>query len=359
MLATTSQSNAASKRHDIETPERCPVCLTHEVRAISVIESAQTLKLGSASFSSLPFELREQIWLYTLPPRLIYLHLHEVYQLATDDLKLRVGHDSPNLDYVPRTASVIFNHSIYSQGTTPAEAFALYAKETIASLEIKRKLHLESTSDIWDLNDFKFEIPAPPAALVVCRESRQIAIRKGYVIAFRPVNLKTKGNKTEEKGIWVDFEHDIIMFNTIPRHESTHPRTELYDLLRLLMEVVPEDVARIRNLALRGDLISVLETLRACGESVINGGDSEWHRFSGYRNLKHILVDDEFNSHERYRSQSPTRTPSPLFRGNEQAVEEFLKARLIRNDMYANPSVWPWGIPSFKVVRGEAWKEYF
>ena len=361
MLATTSQSNAASKRHGIETPDRCPVCPTHEVRTLSVIESAQTSKIESASFSSLPFELREQIWLYTLPPRLIYVHLHEVFPLAHDDAELQEEQDSPSLDYVPRTAPVIFNLSIYSQGTTPAEAFALYAKETIVSLEIKRTLHPESTSDVWDLNDYKFKIPAPPAALVVCKESRQIAIRQGYVLAFRPVNLKMKGNKTEEKGIWVDFERDMIMFNTIPRHESTYPRTELHDLLRLLMAAIPDDVARIRSLGLRGDLISVLETLRACGESVTNGESSEWHRFSGYRSLKHIWVDDEFHfdSHERYRPQSQTGTPSPLFKGNEQAVEDFLKARMIRNDMYANSPVWPWGIPSFTVVRGEAWKKYF
>lgn len=237
----------------------------------------------------------------------------------------------------------------------------MYAKEAIASLEMKKNSQPDSTPGEWDLKDFNNESPEPPAALNVCRESRQVAIRKGYVLAFKPVCLKMKGKKSERKGIWVDFERDTIMFNTIRQHELPQPRVELYDFLRLLMEFDPEDAALIKNLALRGDLISVLETLRACGQWVTNGEISEWQRFSGYRNLKHIWVDDEFHydSHERYRPHSQTGTPSPLFKGNERAIEDFLKARLVRSDRYANLPVWPWGIPSFKVVRGVAWKDYF
>ncbi|MAD85550.1 MAG: hypothetical protein CL912_21530 [Deltaproteobacteria bacterium] len=361
MPAALSQSNAASKRRDTEPPEQHSFCPTQKAWTDYMTASAQTSKFESTSFSSLPFELREQIWLYTLPPRLIFLHPSEVYPPSTDDAEFLEHQDSLLSDHASRTASILFNYSVYSQGTTPAEAFALYAKETIASLEMKKNSQPDSTPGEWDLKDLNNESPEPPAALNVCRESRQVAIRKGYVLAFKPVCLKMKGIKSERKGIWVDFERDTIMFNTIRQHELPQPRAELYDFLRLLMEFDPEDAALIKNLALRGNLISVLETLRACGQWVTKGEISEWQRFSGYRNLKHIWVDDEFHydSHERYRPHSQTGTPSPLFKGNERAIEDFLKARLVRSDRYANPPVWPWGIPSFKVIRGVAWKDYF
>ncbi|PVH79297.1 hypothetical protein DL98DRAFT_516183 [Cadophora sp. DSE1049] len=361
MSSTLAQSHTANKVHNTAPPEHHPVSPTRKPLAKSMSTSVQTSIVEPASFSALLYELREQIWLYTLQSRLIYLHLHEVYPKAPDDIELLEEQGQPIPHHEQRRISALFNYSIYFPDTTPANAFALYAKDTIASLETKRNSHSGGTTWRWNLEDFKLKSPGPPAALNVCRESREIAIKKGYVLAFKPVNLKRKGNSPEAKGIWVDFERDTIMFNTKPRHELMHPRTDLYEFLLLLMKVLPEDVARIKSIALRGDLIGILETLKDCREEVINSEVSEWQRFPGYSSLKQIWVDDEFHvdRHERNHTRSLTHTPSPLFKGNEQAMEEFLKARLVRNDMYANPPIWPWGVPLFKVVRGEGWKEYF
>ncbi|KAH7400305.1 hypothetical protein BKA64DRAFT_671566 [Cadophora sp. MPI-SDFR-AT-0126] len=326
--------------------------------------SAQTPTHAPASFSSLPYELREQIWLYTLPPRMIYIHQHEVYPLLTkhvellDEQGLEIEHDEPC------KVSVLFNYSIYTQDTTPASAFAIYAKETIASLEKESNTSSDNLTRKWDLQGlqkFKFKSSGPPAALNVCRESRDLAIRKGYVLAFKPVNLENEGSEPCGKGIWVDFERDMVMFNTKLRHWLIHSRTELIEFLGVLMILLPEDAARIKRIALCGDLISTLETLGDCREEVTNGDDSEWRRFPGYPSLKEIWVDDELSvdNHEEDHTQSLTHTPRPLFTGNEQAVEEFLKARLVRNSEHAISITWPWGVPSFKVVRGETWKEYF
>ncbi|KAG4444162.1 hypothetical protein IFR05_000391 [Cadophora sp. M221] len=318
--------------------------------------SEQNFAIEPAFFSSLPFELREQIWLYTLQPRMIYLHPHAIYPPQRVDAAGTMGTELSQVE--SKITSLLFNHSIYSHDTTPADAFSVYAKELESCFERKgKRTGILGHSEI-DPEDCKLTSPGPPAALNVCSESRSTAIRKGYVLAFRGIGVGERGIRTQEKGLWIDFQHDLIMLDTTIRLAVMHQEANTDQALQLLMDCLPEDASRIKSIALRGNLIAALRALKLpCNGPVVGGEDGEWQRFLGYPSLRHIWVDDEF--HVDSPGSSHERVPSPLFLGNEQAVEEFLFARLTRSPLSVRSPSWPWGVPSIKVVRGEAWKNYF
>lgn len=306
-----------------------------------------------ANFSSLPFELREQIWLYTLQPRMIYLHPHAMYPPQSIDETDTMGTVAE-----PTMMSLLFNHSIYSHDTTPAEAFSLYAKELESCLEKKgKKAGVLGHSEV-NPEDFKLPNPGPPAALNFCTESRRIAIRKGYVLAFRGIDVEDGTIQTQEKGVWTDFKQDLIMLDTTIR-PSVMPRQASSDQpLQLLTDYLPEDASRIKSMGLRGNIIGAWRAMKlSCKGPVVGGQEGEWQRFLGYPSLRHIWVDDEF--HVDSPGSTLERVPSPVFLGNEQAMEGFLLARLTRSPLSVRPPRWPSGVPSIKVVRGEAWGEYF
>lgn len=66
-----------------------------------------------SAFESLPFEIREQIWLETLTPRLIYLHPHERLSPPHNDLE----HDK-TIDGQRSGLSVRFNYSVHHPSNT-------------------------------------------------------------------------------------------------------------------------------------------------------------------------------------------------------------------------------------------------
>ena len=73
-----------------------------------------TSRPQSANFSSLPSEIRQQIWLLTLAPRLIYLHSHKTLS------SLAKGNRHKSLRTI---TSIQFSHSLYSPDCTPASHF--------------------------------------------------------------------------------------------------------------------------------------------------------------------------------------------------------------------------------------------
>lgn len=108
----------------------------------------------------------------------------------------------------------------------------------------------------------------PPAALYVCRESRAIATRRGYVLAFKGVDrqleedkLYWQKNDLSHKGVWVGLEQDLIMLDALYRPWMYSKCAPLEPLV-LLNKFFPYDVKRIKRLALGGDPGGILRALR-------------------------------------------------------------------------------------------------
>ncbi|KAH6672130.1 hypothetical protein B0J14DRAFT_655023 [Halenospora varia] len=297
------------------------------------------------TFHSLPFELREQIWMETLTPRLIYLHPSKRHVLTDYDPAKRCTEDSRHC-----VVSVRFNHSVHTPGITPAEEFRSYSS-----------FALPEPSTIWEGDlppqeeqakfmvgrPLQYNSADPPAALYVCSESRQAAIRKGYVLAFRGKDLHLEGEDKEyweknnlgEKGVWVDFERDMIMVD-VSLDPDPHPRCESLRPLRLMKSYARRDTRRVQRLAL-GDTCRRPEMAR---QSWRQG----WMRSIGFKALEEIWVDDEFSQLSPILS-GPERAESRITTEMERGMSFFPKVE--------NAEILP--LPVVKVVRGAQWDEHF
>ncbi len=97
---------------------------------------------------------------------------------------------------------------------------------------------------------------APPA-LYVCRESRKLAIKEGYVLTFKGVDKNLTGedkvfwdrNHVGDTGIWVDFENDLIIFDGMYR-TSVPSKCSPIQSLKLLTIFAPQEVRLMKRIAL-------------------------------------------------------------------------------------------------------------
>lgn len=257
-----------------------------------------------SAFESLPFEIREQIWLETLVPRLIYLHPHR--RIAPHEY----DHERDEILDSPRpTVAVRFNHSLYTASATPAQAFADYASFAVPNPPKNDRMDGESLEydQILAKQPLAYKSADPPAALYVCRESRALALRRGYVLSFKGVDRRLEQEDKEywqknnlgDKGVWVDFEHDIIMLDALYRPWMYSKCASLEPLV-LLHKFAPAEVKSLKRLALGGNSSGVLQALRGQfrpapyihGQRPRPSLPRQWPFVMGFVKLEEIWIDD-------------------------------------------------------------------
>ncbi|KUJ09697.1 uncharacterized protein LY89DRAFT_740773 [Mollisia scopiformis] len=314
-----------------------------------------------SSFQSLPYEIREQIWLYTLLPRLIYIHPHQRLEPHPYD------HESNELvDGLRMTASVRFNHSLHTTSSTPAEAFASYASFVVPDPHYVGRMDGEFLNYEHKLavQPLAWRGGQAPPALHVCGESRAIALRKGYVLAFKGVDLRLeeedkeywKNNHLSDKGIWVNFSTDLIMLDALYRSRM-YPKWAPLQPLVVLNKWAPEDVKRIRYLALGGNPGMVLSALRGNCVPVPHGPrwrtEWQWWVSLGYDNLEEIWIDDEFEVTQKEKYYEVSWRDWECQKG---AAEQCIRAISMGRSKLPH---WTSPLPEVKVVRGKDWRVYF
>jgi hypothetical protein len=321
--------------------------------------------LRSSSFQSLPYELREQIWLESLAPRLIYLYPHHIVSsLPSSSQRPKSSH------YKLTRTDVGFGASIHGTSNTPAQAFAAY--ESFVALKagadgemLEPELKQVGRHPI-------FRNPNSPPALRVCHESRAIALNRGYVLAFKDASMVWKEKeplKEREKiqfqldktfgrkGIWVDFDHDLFMFYTGYKrsacpHYVNRPLTFLHNW-------APDDAKRIKRLALHGQSDMVLKALRADHVAIPHGQRwrTTWQWVSlGFDNLQEIWIDDEVEPENNSELYYDTRGNLRDWQPQKDAAEQFSSSMVVEKSLL--PS-WTAPLPQVKVVRGAEWDTYF
>ena len=148
----------------------------------------------------------------------------------------------------------------------------------------------------------KYRNSKPPPALYVCRQSRQLALRQGYVLAFKGVDKGLTGedkvfwkhNNLSQKGIWVDFANDLIIFDAMYRTGIPFKCAPLQSL-KLLTIFAPEEVRIMKKIALGSSFPGGLSGPNAQAQVrlALNGG---W-RFTWNRDWK-LLAGMGFQSLE-------------------------------------------------------------
>ncbi|KAF4635274.1 hypothetical protein G7Y89_g2826 [Cudoniella acicularis] len=307
------------------------------------------------TFHSLPYELRELIWLATLTPRLIYLHPHKRHILTDYDPAVRCTPESRH-----RVLSVRFNHSVHIPGEIPATKFKAYSSFAIPDpnkiWEEGQKPSQEEQAKFMVMRPLKYENAKPPPALYVCSESREVAIRKGYVLAFKGSDRHLEGEDKEywernflgDKGVWVDFERDMIMLD-VSLEPDPHPRCESLRPLRLLKSYARRDTKRVKRLALGGHIGTALKAMK--GKRIVTMSSAidrqGWLRSLGLKSLEEVWVDDDFKG--RILMRSPEEV--------EKRIVNDMKSGMSYH--FTDQAALDVVLPKVKVVRGAQWDQYF
>lgn len=161
-----------------------------------LVDKTRPIKIRTFKFfPKLPLEIRNQIWSYTLPgPRLLNLQIHLKNKPRIYGCFYRGDGE---------LVSISFN---YIEIGGPSELLTL---------------NIGSCTDGMSLGTMPHEkagLPLGPPALLVNRESRDVALREGYELAFagkhgRP-ELKTAQKWAAfgfaEKRIWINFSRDVL-----------------------------------------------------------------------------------------------------------------------------------------------------
>ena len=323
----------------------------------------------SASFDSLPLELRQRIWDLTLKPRILCLHIHR--RLAP----LLGGPNGELLDGPMRTVAVSFTCSEFVASSTNSShtaegIFASFAQKVYQK-------HKDDGSD-WRMGSLTGPTPLGPVALYVCRESREIAIQR-YCLAFRGTNIDLDGNnkasweqrspedkaewdrcRLSDRGIWVDFSRDIIFVDG-------HFRLGLYskcspvEPMNLIRTYAPVETSNIKRLAIgavsgrrrdegycryRFEMQSVIE-----GDRFARLHDADLVAPSAvFTNVEELLLDDTIGEDDGF---EPHPAGSPNI-GRYGWDEEAMKSNIIK--------IWESkrgaALKLVEFVRGDAWNDY-
>ncbi|CZR62142.1 uncharacterized protein PAC_12039 [Phialocephala subalpina] len=262
--------------------------------------------MASASFSSLPPEIRQEIWLLSFEPRVLCLHMHQRIAPRQSD------YDPHQLDYNSRivlavsfTCTALGSRSVQ----TPDDIFAERSKAIpqVPTTYIK-EMHTKS--------------PGPTSLgtvqLYVCRESRAVAMRR-YELAFggtikkefqrvkqnldprQKVALEDwESRKLWEKRIWVDFDNDIILMELVPRRRDMPVPAPTMTTLWSLNIYAREEVRKIRRLAIGGNWLHEGAIWREMGPVFAFVGTTPPKRgrnpncIEAFKKLRELVVDDSF-----------------------------------------------------------------
>lgn len=315
------------------------------------------------TFSSLPQEIRDDIWLQTLTPRFLYIHQHREYSPP-------LRHTIPKLEREVGDVTITairFTHTTSSPPITPGAAFKAYADASARNRASPSAASPHARSD------------APPTALLVCRESRNLALKNGYVLAFQDISPRPQnptGNPSADvtrpackhivtnylgpRSIWINFSRDTVMFDLVNR-PGAYPRfSEPEDIspFPLLAQHHASDLAQIRYLALGGSLASIIDTLKAGGGGRTLPPTAWWAKL-GMDALSECYADDEFEVEgseggraEYYRwSGDAGMAGVRSYRLSEKG--EALRRLVERVEMIGVAGAGP--KPRLSIVRGEEW----
>ena len=317
------------------------------------------------TFSSLPAELRQKIWLLTLQPRVLYLNIHMCVAYPAWD------EDGEILGGFNRLVSVSFSSKTAKISQLPRSAFEEYSKYVdhksfnLDSTSNQATTYLRNNSMVaakpWSVKNSR-----GPVALEVCSESRGVALKR-YEFAFGGVFLSPESEDKEEwdrtrlggKRIWVDFKQDIIFIDTIYR-PRIHARCPPQNPLGILRRYAPEDSNRIRRLALGstwdfsptggGELMGVLR-----GRQISARGVPVWRRKAewllDFDDVVELLVDDRFKDHEGTEMNLSLNGKS-----EENFIADDITERM--RDGRRRCTEWTADVPLVKIIRGAAWASY-
>jgi hypothetical protein len=256
-------------------------------------------------FSDFPAEIRQHIWDLSFEPRILCLHVKE--HTAPRDPE---GANEPN---VLDTVAVTFTCTVLDPASprVPNDIFEVRA-QALPQIRWSKKM----TAGLRDIPSAPTSLGPPQ--LYACSESRSRAAKR-YQLAFGGVdydlaakmrfrsskerkiaNRKRKvareswqQKKLWEKRIWVDFDNDIIVLDTMKRRDIMSP-TQKITALGLLIVYAGEEVKKIKRLAVGGksayEICHHLKCIYHIGTWI---GPLAIERFE---NITELLVDDSFRS---------------------------------------------------------------
>ena len=355
----------------------------------------------TCTFSSLPHEVREMIWLASFETRIVCLHIHQRIAPPYRDA------NGSELQGYQKTIAITFSSTVLTSsdpkdvdcGTppTPDEVFQRHC-ETV------RKAAKDHSGDIGTLAG---RTSRGPVQLYVCHESRALALKR-YQRAFAGIAVRSsfsgllfraqlprgepsynleEGLQIDrqtwsrrqlwEKRIWVDFERDVILVDTLKRGpQSRNFRSPMrpVDPLVLMRMYAKEEMKQIRRLAVGGRWVPKNchpnDILNQIGSSLMGSQvsmqrearllqgqpgnnarqGSKYEFLLGFDSLKELLIDDSFGN---VKGTMKGKVLQDYRDGAEDVLKDAVKFFEFGKRMSEGLK---WHTPELRVLRWDEWK---
>jgi len=362
------------------------------VRLIRQMGSPFKLRRAMAvtcTFSSLPPEIREMIWLASFETRIIHLHIHQRLAPPYRDA------NGSELQAYQKTIAISFNCTVLTSSDpqdidsetppTPDEVFQRH-------WEAVKEVAEDHGGIAGDIGTLAGRPPRGPVQLYVCRESRAVALKR-YQRAFAGIPLRPNRSEVDhslkeglqvdrqtwnrrklwEKRIWVDFDRDVIFIDTLRRGmESRNFRMRPVDPLVLMRLYAKEEIKKITRLAVGGrwvmhwgsnDIAQIGPSLMGSqvsrqrqarllqgqlGNTVTLSLKYEW--LLGLESLKELLLDDSFGNIKG-------RMKGKVLQNYRDGAEDVLidAVKFLEYGKRISEGL-QWDIPKVRVLRWDDWR---
>jgi hypothetical protein len=262
------------------------------------------------NFSDLPPELRQDIWTLTFEPRILCIHMYrriapkcsdqnEVWEQLDDRNRMTLAVSFTCTALNPQRDENIVPNDVYQE------------RANMLPQSKRFKLH-----DMDALKKLGTMSPGPtslgPVALYVCSESRAVGTKR-YEFAFKGKNIALiQGDpdaradwhrrKLGERGIWVDFERDIVFIDSIApedRRSNVLSPTLMYTELGWFTACAKEEAKKIKRLAVGGRWSKVPHIKRTLDLAMYKQVSRSAQSFASvtirsFQRLRELLLDDGF-----------------------------------------------------------------